>query len=140
MSRAGLLPDRTGNTEVGGAPARTTVVLGVLTAVLVVIGGLEGIISFGSLMFMVVFGAMSYLAFQQRHRDEVNPVPPLVGAVGSFGAFPILIWNMYTNEPAVFSTVMVTAAAVRSRVALLRARDDPSIVPVYPYIGSAGLS
>ena len=112
MIRAGLLPDRTGNTEVGGAPARTTVVLGVLTAVLVMVGGLEGIISFGSLMFMVVFGAMSYLAFQQRHRDEINPVPPLVGAVGSFGAFPILIWNMYTNEPAVFSTVVVTAAAV----------------------------
>jgi len=112
MIRAGLLPDRTGNTEVGGAPTRTTIILGVLTAVLVLIGGLEGIISFGSLMFMVVFGAMSYLAFQQRHRDEVNPIPPLVGAVGSFAAFPILVWNMYTNEPAVFGTVVVTATAV----------------------------
>lgn len=112
MIRAGLLPDRTGNTDVGGAPPRTTVILGVLTAVLVLIGGLEGIISFGSLMFMVVFGAMSYLAFQQRHRDDVNPIPPLVGVVGSFGAFPILIWNLYTNEPAVFGTVVVTAVAV----------------------------
>ena len=112
MIRAGLLPDRTGNTEVGGAPPRTTVILGALTAVLVVIGGLEGIISFGSLMFMVVFGAMSYLALQQRHRDDINPIPPLVGVVGSFGAFPILIWNMYTNEPAVFGTVVVTAVAV----------------------------
>jgi amino acid transporter len=112
MIRAGLLPDRTGNTEVGGAPPRTTVILGVLTAALVMIGGLEGIISFGSLMFMVVFGAMSYLALQQRHRDDVNPIPPLVGAVGSFGALPILVWNMYTNEPAVFGTVVVTAVAV----------------------------
>ncbi len=112
MIRAGLLPDRTGNTDVGGAPTRTTVILGVLTAVLVVIGGLEGIISFGSLMFMVVFGAMSYLALQQRHRDDVNPIPPLVGTVGSFGAFPILIWHMYANEPAVFGTVVVTAIAV----------------------------
>lgn len=112
MIRAGLLPDRTGNTEVGGAPPRTTIILGALTAVLVVIGGLEGIISFGSLMFMVVFGAMSYLALQQRHRDDINPIPPLVGVVGSFGAFPILIWNMYTNEPAVFGTVVVTAVAV----------------------------
>jgi amino acid transporter len=91
MIRAGLLPDRTGNTDVGGAPPRTTVILGVLTAVLVLIGGLEGIISFGSLMFMVVFGAMSYLAFQQRHRDDVNPILPLVGVIGSFGAFLILI-------------------------------------------------
>ncbi|QAU14185.1 amino acid permease [Halorubrum sp. BOL3-1] len=112
MIRAGLLPDRAGNTDVGGAPPRTTVILGVLTAVLVLIGGLEGIISFGSLMFMVVFGAMSFLAFQQRHRDDVNPIPPLVGLIGSFGAFPILIWNMYTNEPAVFVTVVVTAVAV----------------------------
>lgn len=112
MIRAGLLPDRTGNTDVGGAPPRTTVLLGAFTAILVLIGGLEGIISFGSLMFMVVFGAMSYLALQQRHRDEVNPVPPLVGVVGSFGAFPILVWHMYTNEPAVFGTVVVTAVAV----------------------------
>jgi hypothetical protein len=63
-------------------------------------------------MFMIVFGAMSYLALQQRHRDDVNPIPPLVGVVGSFGAFPILIWNLYTNEPAVFGTVVVTAVAV----------------------------
>ncbi|MFB6127739.1 MAG: APC family permease [Halolamina sp.] len=112
MIRAGLLPDRTGNTDVGGAPPRTTVLLGVFTGVLVMIGGLEGIISFASLMFMVVFGAMSYLALQQRHRDDVNSVPPLVGVVGSFGSFPILVWHMYTNEPAVFGTVVVTAVAV----------------------------
>jgi amino acid transporter len=123
MIRAGLLPDRTGNTEVGGAPPRTTVLLGVFTAVLVLIGGLEGIISFGSLMFMVVFGAMSYLALQQRHRDDVNPVPPLVGVVGSFGAFPILVWHMYTNEPAVFGTVVVTAVAVFGVEVLYFGRD-----------------
>jgi amino acid transporter len=112
MIRAGLLPDRTGNTEVGGAPPRTTVILGLLTVMLVSIGKLEGIISFGSLMFMVVFGAMSYLALQQRHRKEVHPVPPIVGTVGSFGAFPILVWHMATNEPAVFGTVVVTGIAV----------------------------
>ncbi|MFY4815252.1 APC family permease [Haloarcula sp. AONF1] len=123
MIRAGLLPDRTGSTKVGGAPPRTTVLLGVFTAVLVVIGGLEGIISFGSLMFMVVFGAMSYLALQQRHRDDVNPVPPLVGVVGSFGAFPILVWHMYTNEPAVFGTVVVTAVAVFGVEVLYFGRD-----------------
>jgi amino acid transporter len=123
MIRAGLLPDRTGNTEVGGAPPRTTVLLGVFTAVLVIIGGLEGIISFGSLMFMVVFGAMSYLALQQRHRDDVNPIPPLVGVVGSFGAFPILVWHMYTNEPAVFGTVVVTAVAVFGVEVLYFGRD-----------------
>jgi amino acid transporter len=123
MIRAGLLPDRTGNTDVGGAPPRTTVILGALTAVLVLIGGLEGIISFGSLMFMVVFGAMSYLALQQRHRDDVNPVPPLVGVVGSFGSFPILVWHMYTNEPAVFGTVVVTAVAVFAVEVLYFGRD-----------------
>jgi len=123
MIRAGLLPDRTGNTDVGGAPARTTVILGVLTAVLVLIGGLEGIISFGSLMFMVVFGAMSYLALQQRHRDDVNPIPPLVGTVGSFGSFPILVWHLYTNEPAVFGTVVVTAVAVFAVESLYFSRD-----------------
>lgn len=123
MIRAGLLPDRTGNTDVGGAPPRTTVILGVLTAVLTVVGRLDGTISFGSLMFMVVFGSMSLLAFAERDREAVNPLPPLVGLVGSFGAFPILVWHLYTNEPAVFGTVIITGIAVFAIEMLYFGRD-----------------
>jgi hypothetical protein len=45
--RAGLLSDRTDDTDVGGAPPRTTVPFGVFTGVLVTIGGLGGILPFG---------------------------------------------------------------------------------------------
>lgn len=123
MIEAGLLPDRVGRADVRAAPPRTTVVLGGLTALLLLVGNLEGIISFGSVMFMIVFGSMSYLALQQRHREEVHPVPPVVGTVGSFGALPILVWHLYTNEPQVFGTVIITGVAVLLIEAVYFGRD-----------------
>jgi hypothetical protein len=46
-----------------------------------------------------------------------------VGLVGSFGAFPILVWHLYTNEPAVFGTVVITGIAVFAIEALYFGRD-----------------
>lgn len=41
-------------------------------------GSRNGITSFGSLAFMVVFGAMSYLAFRNRDSEDVSGVLPAV--------------------------------------------------------------
>jgi hypothetical protein len=46
-----------------------------------------------------------------------------VGLVGSFGAFPILVWHLYTNEPAVFGTVIITGIAVFAIEMLYFGRD-----------------
>lgn len=110
MIRSGLLPDRAGSTSVTGAPPRTVIVLGALSVVMVAIGRLEGVVSFGSLMFMIVFGSMSYLALTQRHHEDVNIIPPLVGFVGSFASVPILLRHLYLNEPTEFVMVVLTAA------------------------------
>ena len=66
----------------------------------------------GSLAFMFVFGTMSYLAFRERDREGVSAAPPLVGMIGSFGAFPILRYNLYTNQPGVFGAVVLTGVVV----------------------------
>jgi len=38
---------------------------------------------FASLSFIVVFGVVSLLAFHERDADDVHPVPPALGAVGT---------------------------------------------------------
>jgi amino acid transporter len=106
-----LLPDRLGDADADGAPVRTLVALGVLAAAFSAVGSLQGITSFGSLAFMAVFGAMSYLAF--RHRGGVRTaLAPAVGTLGTGLLFPVLCYHLATNEPRTFGVVVVLAVAV----------------------------
>jgi amino acid transporter len=107
-----LLPEEVGDTEASGASTRMVVVLGLAAAALTAYGSLNGITSFGSLAFMVVFGAMSYLAFRYRDEGDVSGVVPAIGVLGTALFFPILLWHLYTDEPEVFSAVVLLSIAV----------------------------
>ncbi|GCF14370.1 amino acid transporter [Haloarcula mannanilytica] len=107
-----LLPDNVGDAETDGVPERTVVLIGTVTAAFAAVGSLNAITSFASLSFIVIFGAMSVLAFQQRDKSAVHPVPPALGAVGALGFFPLMLWNLRTREPATFYMVLVIAGAV----------------------------
>ena len=112
MLSDGLLPEEIGDTEESGASTRMVVVLGVAAAALTAYGSLNGITSFGSLAFMIVFGAMSYLAFRHRDEGDITGVVPAIGALGTIVFFPILLWHLYTDEPGVFSAVVLLSVAV----------------------------
>jgi amino acid transporter len=112
MLSDGLLPEEVGDTEASEASTRMVVVLGLAAAALTAYGSLNGITSFGSLAFMVVFGAMSYLAFRYRDEGDVSGVVPAIGVLGTALFFPILLWHLYTDEPEVFSAVVLLSIAV----------------------------
>ncbi len=107
-----LLPDRVGDSSASGVPTRTLLVIGVITAGLTAVGSLGGITSFASLAFILVFGGISALAFTQRDQADINPLPPSVGAVGSFAFFPLMLFHLYTNQRSTFVAVVAIAAAV----------------------------
>jgi len=107
-----LLPDQIGSAAADGIPERTVLILGALTAAFAWYGSLGAITSFASLAFILVFGSMSYLAFRQRDRDEVNAVIPAVGTVGALGFFPLMLYNLYTREPNTFYMVLGIAVVV----------------------------
>ncbi|WP_380679154.1 APC family permease [Salinigranum sp. GCM10025319] len=108
----GLLPDKTGRASADGAPQRTVVVLGGLAALFTAYGSLDGITSFGSLAFMTVFGVMSYLAFRERAHDEITPVLPAVGVVGTAVFSALLVWHLWSAKRGTFFVVVGVAAAV----------------------------
>lgn len=120
-----LLPDRFGDADTDGVPERSVLVLGVLTAAFAVYGSLGAITSFASLSFIVVFGAMSYLAFTERDNDDadVHPVPTAIGAVGALGFAPLMLYNLYTREPNTFWMVLVLGAFVVAVELLYFERD-----------------
>lgn len=107
-----LLPDRVGDASAEGPPTRTLLIIGALTVAFTVYGSLEAITEFASLSFIVVFGAMSYLAFTQRDRPEVNGVVPAVGMVGSALFLPLLVWHLYSAQRHVLWLVVGITAVV----------------------------
>jgi len=117
-----LLPDRLGDAEADGAPARTIFLVGAVTAVFSAVGSLGAITSFASLAFIVVFGAMSYLAFRQRE-GTISAVLPALGTVGAAFFFPLMLWNLYNREPGTFYTVFAVAVVLVTVELLYFERD-----------------
>jgi len=107
-----LLPDQMGDPSVSGVPTRTLLLIGAVTAVFSAVGSLDGVTSFASVAFIVVFGSMSSLALRERDRDRVNPLPPTVGVVGTAAFLPLLFWYLYTAKRPVFYTVVAISVAV----------------------------
>ena len=107
-----LLPDRIGDSVAEGIPTRTLLLLGAVTAAFAAIGSLGGITSFASVAFIVVFGAMSYLALRERDRDRIDPLPPAVGLIGTAGFLPLLFWHLYTNQRHTFYVVVSLSVVV----------------------------
>jgi len=95
----------------GGEPVRALLVLGAITAVFTFFGSLDGITSFASLAFILIFGFVSVLAFRERE-SAVTAAIPALGAVGAVATVVALVWHLATNEPSVFETVVVIAVAV----------------------------
>lgn len=59
-----------------------------------------------AMAFIVVFGAMNYLAFSQRDRDEVRAGIPLVGLIGTGVFLPLFGWHLYSEQFDIFVLVV----------------------------------
>jgi len=114
LLQMGLLPERFGDgTDDGdGIPSGTVVVLGALAAAFSVYGSLRSITSFASLAFITAFGAMSYLAFAKRDELDIVAPIPLLGLLGTAVFFPLLLYDLYLQDPATLALVAVIAVVV----------------------------
>ena len=119
-----ILPERMGDPDESGTPNRTVIAIGVMTAAFSALGSLESVVEFASLMFIVVFGAVSGLALVNRDEADASFLPPLVGLVGSVSFFVMLLWYLYSQLPEVFYLVLVIAFVVFSVEALYFKRQS----------------
>ncbi|MFB6253603.1 MAG: APC family permease [Halobacteriaceae archaeon] len=124
MISSDLLPDHFGSTDVDGPPDKTILILGIVTAGFTAWGSLEAITSFASLAFIVVFGSMSVLAFRNRDHEEINPILPAIGTIGTFIFAPVMFWNLYHREPTTFWMVLIIAVIVIGIELLYFERDE----------------
>ncbi|WP_049987642.1 APC family permease [Halobellus rufus] len=110
----GYLPDRVSDpdAEDDGVPSRLILGIGAVTAAFSAWGSLDAVTSFASVAFIVVFGGVSYLALRQRSREEVHPLPPAVGLLGTAGFLPVMLYHLYSAERGTFYAVCALALGV----------------------------
>jgi hypothetical protein len=111
--------------------------LGFLDAISIAVGGMIGGGVFSVLgivatvagaaswlAFMVVFGAMSYLAFHERDHEEITPIWPAIGVLGTALFFVLLVWHLWSAQRGTFYVVAAVTVAVLSIELLYFERDS----------------
>lgn len=66
----------------------------------------------GTLAFITLFGAMSYLTFRKRGGHLATIAIPAVGALGAVATVVALTYHLVTIEPHVCGTVLVLVIAI----------------------------
>ncbi|HET7324321.1 MAG TPA: APC family permease [Halococcus sp.] len=108
----GILPDKFSDTGHGNVPKRPVIIIGLLVIFVTVRGGLESIVEFASLTYIVVYGSVNVVALMKRDSDQISPIPPMIGLVGSAMFFVLLLRYLYLVKRPVFSAVVIIALVV----------------------------
>jgi amino acid transporter len=91
VAENGDLPDRFGQHNGKGSPWLSVLAISALALALAVWGGLSGLVSGASLVFLAVFCALNVLAFREQiGRRAIT----LAGAIGSFAALVLLALDL----------------------------------------------
>lgn len=88
VAEDGALPKRLGERNRKGAPQWAVLALAALALALALLGGLDGLVSGASLVFLLVFGTLNALALKEGVGRRWITLP---GTVGAFGALLVLI-------------------------------------------------
>jgi len=107
-----LMPDQVVGSETDGVPTRALLVIGALTIGFTVYGSLQAITEFASMAFIIVFGAMNYVALRQIEWSGLRTWIPVVGLAGAIVFLPLFSWHLYSEQFDIFVLVVGIAAAL----------------------------
>ncbi|MFB6205999.1 MAG: APC family permease [Haloglomus sp.] len=112
LSADGLMPDQVASSRGADIPTNALTLIGTLTAVFTVYGSLEAITEFASMAFIVVFGAMNYVALRWAEHEGFRTWIPLVGLVGTGVFLPLFGWHLYREQFHIFVLVLSISVAL----------------------------
>ena len=88
VAQDGALPQRLGKRNAHGSPQWAVLALAALALTLALVGGLDGLVSGASVVFLLVFGTLNALALKE---DVGRRWITLPGTVAAFGALAVLL-------------------------------------------------
>ncbi len=98
VANEGALPQLFSFRNKQGVPTGSLVVTAGLTAVFTVLGTLEGIASFASIAFALVFGTVNYICLRAPEADR-SPWIPALGLVGTVSFVLLILWHYLGTQP-----------------------------------------
>ncbi len=105
----GELPSWFDHTNSKGIPDRAIILIGTLAGILAVIGSLSALVEAASLVFLVTFSTVNYLAFQRLEKKRWVPVSGLIiaAAIGL-----VLIFRLIITKPVAFGGLALLALLI----------------------------
>lgn len=116
IGRDGELPGVLTSRLVNGVPIGYLALQVALSVVLVFTANLEQIVTFSSLVFLLVFSVVNAAAIRHRVFSGIARPVPVLGVMGCLGAAGVLVRRTAGEEPAalaVIGAIMVTLLALR---------------------------
>lgn len=80
-----------------GIPTHSILIVGGLTAVFTFLGDLEGITTFASVSFILIFGVVNTLCFKEKKGLWIE-IMSIIGIIGIVGALIFLLWHLFTTR------------------------------------------
>ncbi|MEE9402070.1 MAG: APC family permease, partial [Desulfobacteria bacterium] len=123
VASCGELPESLKQNNKKGLPARAIVFIGMVGALLAMMGSLATLVEAASLIFLFTFAVVNILSFYKikRHRWVFA-----AGAVGAIVASIALVWRLITNSPIIILLLgIVIFITLAGRHFLFRRMGDP---------------
>ncbi|MFB6144167.1 MAG: APC family permease [Candidatus Nanohaloarchaea archaeon] len=100
------LPDAFSFRNQKGIPSHSLMLIGGLTALFTFLGTLEGITTFASVAFIMIFGTVNYVCLREQEVEKRSWIP-LLGLLGTASVFLMEIWHLFSKEPQMLAFIVV---------------------------------
>lgn len=108
----GQLPHQLTDRKRSGVPVYFSLLLAILAIVVQFYGNLEQITTFSSLVFLFVFSIVNFMGYQHRIFTGWKRLLPVAGAFGCASAMGVLLYEIYSSEPATLYIILGISAAL----------------------------
>lgn len=95
----GYMPKKLSNRIKVHIPNYAIVTMSLFAFVLILSGGLQIILEFGSITFITVSFLMAFANFRKRHETKTHILPAIVAMLGLFVAGSLIFWFEYDTDP-----------------------------------------
>ncbi len=99
IAKDGYLPQKLSNRTNNNIPKNAIIVMATLSFALILSGGLQIILEFGSITFIIVSFLMAYSNFLKRKETKTHVIPALIAIFGLFTGGLLIFYFEYTENP-----------------------------------------
>lgn len=129
IAKDGYFPKKLENRIKGHIPNYAIVTMAALSFILILSGGLEIIIEFGSITFIIVSFLMAYANFVKRQETNTHIIPAVVAMIGLLTGGILIFYYIFTENPEqLFYILIIYLILIISAVIYARKNKQADIV------------